>query len=87
MGGAESKDDAGEERDPKEIAVSEPLSVSTLLRQAGKTLLALLLSSVYASLVLSFIVWAATFVYGSFYFIYAPKRDSHRFPLNFGEQG
>ena len=61
------------------------LTVSDLLRQAGRASLSLLLALVYASLVISLVAWAATFVYGTFYLMYAPTRNTHGFPLNFGK--
>ena len=77
------------EDDDEEKEIANPLitaAITTLLGQAGKILLSLLLATVYASLVISLIVWTATFVYGTFYFMYAPTRDTHEFPLNFGKK-
>ena len=60
-------------------------TVSALMRQAGRASLSLLLAAVYASLGISLVAWAATFVYGTFYLMYAPTKNTHRFPLNFGK--
>ena len=79
----EAEDDEEDDEDAHRLITA---TVSTLLRRAGKTLLSLLLAAVYASLVISLIVWTATFVYGTFYFVYAPTRDAHGIPLNFGKQ-
>ena len=79
----------GETEDDEEEGDIHPLitaTISTLLRQAGKTLMSLLVATVYASLVISLIVWTATFLYGTFYFMYAPTSDTHEFPLNFGKK-
>ena len=81
MGETEDDEEAGEEdADPLITA-----TVSTLLRQVGKTLLSLLSAAVYSSLVISLIASTSTFAYGTFYLMYAPTRDTHGFPLNFGE--
>ena len=71
-----------EEEDAEGLATP---TVSALLRQAGRASLSLLLALVYASLGISLVAWAATLVYGTFYLMYAPTRNTHEFPLNFGK--
>ena len=71
-----------EEEDAEGLATP---TVSALLRQAGRASLSLLLALVYASLGILLVAWAATFAYGTFYLMYAPTKNTHRFPLNFGK--